>query len=67
MNVPLLGFSVEPQCLRRVIDNVGRDAGYEELTINQVDAIPRFEMERTRLSRCRQAVGNVSASHSSRM
>ena len=42
MNVPLLGFSVEPQCLRRVIDDVGRDAGYEELTTNQVDAITTF-------------------------
>ena len=42
MNVPLLGFSVEPQCLQRVIDDVCRDAGYEELTTNQVDAITTF-------------------------
>ena len=33
---------MEPQCLRRVIDDVGRDAGYEELTTNQVDAITTF-------------------------
>ena len=67
MKIPLLGFSVELECLRRVINDVGRDAGYEGLTINQADAIPRFYMERTCLSRCRQAVGNVSASRSSRM
>ena len=42
MNVPLLGFSVKPQCLRIVIDDVGRDAGFEELTINQVEAITTF-------------------------
>ena len=42
MNVPLLGFSVVPQCLQRVIDDVCRDAGYEELTTNQVDAITTF-------------------------
>ena len=42
MNVPLLGFSVGSQCLRRVIDDVGRDAAYEELTINQFDVITTF-------------------------
>ena len=30
------------QCLRRVIDDFGRDAGYEELTTNQIDAITTF-------------------------
>ena len=42
MNVLLLGFSVEPLCLRRVISDVGRDGGYKELTTNQVDAITAF-------------------------
>ena len=42
MNVLLLGLSVEPVCLQRVISDVARDTGYEELTPDQVVAITMF-------------------------
>lgn len=41
-NLPLLGLSLEPLRLQRVIDDAARDAGYEELTKNQVDTIAAF-------------------------
>ena len=42
MNVPLLGISVEPLHFRRVLEDVAKDAGYEELTTDQVGAITAF-------------------------
>ena len=42
MNVPLLGISVEPLRFRRVLEDVAKDAGYIELTTDQVGVITTF-------------------------
>ena len=42
MNDPLMGLSVEQLCLGRVIADVGRYGGYEDLIANQFDAITMF-------------------------
>ena len=61
MNVPLLGLSVELLLLQRVIDDVARDAGYEELRKYQVDAITAFLHGKMCSSVYKQAAGNLPA------